>query len=171
MFGTKYYCLCLRSGTARLQEPVLFRKKLFLGIRSSTVRLCDPDFCLKPSISVYSPLPFGSRGTVLCLGRIFVGSAPEAGFLFVGTKYYCVCGLRPFGSGSQFWSYTVRHRLALKEKQGVDVVTAALTSVRNVLQMLDTVYERRRLLLTSRPWFEQQGHLPTKRRTITRPFG
>ena len=109
-------------------------------------------------------------GPVLCLGRIFVGSAPGAGFLFFGTKYYCVCGLRPFGSGSRFWSYTVRDRLALKEKQGVDVVTAALTSVRNVLQKPETVYDLRRLLLTSRPWFEQPGHLPTKRRTITQPF-
>ena len=109
-------------------------------------------------------------GPVLCLGRIFVGSAPGAGFLFFGTKYYCVCGLRPFGSGSRFWSYTVRDRLALKEKQGVDVVTAALTSVRNALQKPETVYDLRRLLLTSRPWFEQPGRLPKKRRTITQPF-
>ena len=72
-------------------------------------------------------------GTVLCLGRIFVGSVPRAGFLFFGTKYYCVSGLRPLRSGSRFWSYTVRDRLALKEKQGVDVVTAALTSVRNAI--------------------------------------
>ena len=109
-------------------------------------------------------------GPVLCLGRIFVALAPGAGFLFFGTKYYCVCGLRPFGSGSRFWSYTVRDHLALKEKQGVDVVTAALTSVRNALQKPETVYDLRRLLLTSRPWFEQPGHLPTKRQTITQPF-
>ena len=83
-------------------------------------------------------------GPVLCLGRIFVGSAPGAGFLFFGTKYYCVCGLRPFGSGSRFWSYTARDHLALKEKQGVDVVTAALTSVRNALQKPETVYDLRR---------------------------
>ena len=62
MFGTKYFCLCLRSGTARLQEPVLFQKKIVRGIRSKTVRLCDPGFCLKPSISVYGPGPFGSGG-------------------------------------------------------------------------------------------------------------
>ena len=106
------------------------------------------------------------------MGRIFVGSAPGAGFLFFGTKYYCVCGLRPFGSGSRFWSYTVRDHLALKEKLGVDVVTAALTSVRNGLQKPETVhvYDLRRLLLTSRPWVEQPGHLPTKRRTNTQPF-
>ena len=109
-------------------------------------------------------------GPVLCLGRIFVDSPPGAGLLFVGTKYCCVCGLRPFGSGSRFWSYTVRDHLALKEKQGVDVVTAALTSVRNALQKPETVYDPRRLLLTSRPWVEQPGHLPTKRRTITQPF-
>ena len=90
-------------------------------------------------------------GPVLCLGRIFVGSAPGAGFLFFGTKYYCVCGLRPFGSGSRFWSYTVRDRLALKEKQGVDVVTTALTSVHNAFQKPETVYDLKRLLLTSRP--------------------
>ena len=63
-----------------------------------------------------------------------------------------------------------RDHLALKENQGVDVVTAALTSVRNALQKPETVYDLRRLLLTSRPWVEQPGHLPTKRRTITQPF-
>ena len=111
-------------------------------------------------------------GPVLCLGRIFVALAPGAGFLFFGTKYYRVCGLRPFGSGSRFWSYRIRDQLALKEKQGVDVVTAALTSVRNALQKPETVhvYDLRRPLVTSRPWFEQPGLLPTKRRTITRPF-
>ena len=86
------------------------------------------------------------------MGRIFVGSATVAGLLFFGTKYYCVRGLRPFGSGSRFWSYTVRDRLPLKEKQGVDVVTTALTSVRNALQKPETVYDLKRLLLTSRPW-------------------
>ena len=58
----------------------------------------------------------------------------------------------------------------MKEKQGVDVVTVALTCVRNALQKPETVYDLRRLLLTSRPWFEQPGHLPTKRQTITQPF-
>ena len=91
-------------------------------------------------------------GPVLCLGRIFVGLAPVAGLLFFGTKYYCFRGLRPSGSGSRFWSYTVRDRLPLKEKQGVDVVTTALTSVRNALQKPETVYDLKRLLLTSRPW-------------------
>ena len=109
-------------------------------------------------------------GPVFCLGGIFVGSAPGAGFLFFGTKYYRVCGLRPFGSGGRFWSYTVWDHLTLKEKQGVDVVTAALTSVRNALQKPETVYDLRRLLLTSRPWVEQPGYLPTNRRTITQPF-
>ena len=58
----------------------------------------------------------------------------------------------------------------MKGKQGVDVVTAAVTSVRNAIQKLETVYDLRRLLLTSRPRFEQPGHLPTIRRTITRAF-
>ena len=109
-------------------------------------------------------------GPVFCLGGIFVGSTPGAGFLLFGTKYDRVCGLRPFGSGGRFWSYTVWDHLTLKDKQGVDVVTAALTSVRNALQKPETVYDLRRLLLTSRPWVEQPDHLPTKRRTITRPF-
>ena len=87
-------------------------------------------------------------GPVLCLGRIFVGLAPVAGLFYFGTKYYCFRGLRPFGSGS----YTARDRLPLKEKQGVDVVTTALTSVRNALQKPETVYDLKRLLLTSRPW-------------------
>ena len=138
-------------------------------IRSKTVRLWDPGFCLKPSISVYVRDRL-AWGPFLCLGRSFVGSPPGVGFLFFGTKYYCVCGLRLFGSGSRFWSYRIRDHLALKEKQGVDVVTAALTSVRNALQKPETVFDLRRLLLTSRPWFEHQGHLPTKRRTITQPF-
>ena len=98
-------------------------------------------------------------GPHLCLGRIFVGSAPGAGFLFFGTNYYCVCGLRPFGAGSRFWSYTTRDHLALKEKQGVDV---AFTSARNALQKPETVYDLRKLLLTSRPWVEQPGHLPDR---------
>ena len=34
-----------------------------------------------------------------------------------------------------------RDHLALKENQGVDVVTAALTSVRNALQKPETVYD------------------------------
>ena len=55
----------------------------------------------------------------------------------------------------------------MKEKQGVDVVTAALTSVRNALQKPETVHDLRRPLLTSRPWFEQPDPLPKKRRTIT----
>ena len=93
-------------------------------------------------------------GPVLCLGRIFVGSDPGVGFLFFGRKYYCVCGLRPFGSGSRFWSYRIRDHLALKEKQGVDVVTAALTSVRNVLQKPETVYHLRRLLLRHPDYFQ-----------------
>ena len=37
-------------------------EKIVRGIRSKTVRLCDPGFCLKPSISVYGPGPFGSGG-------------------------------------------------------------------------------------------------------------
>ena len=124
-------------------------EKIVWGIRFKTGRLWDLGFCLKLSISVY---------------------ASRSRFFFFGTKYYCVCGLRLFGSGSWFWSYRIRDHLALKEKQGVDVVTAALTSVRNALQKPETVYDLRRLLLTSRPWFEQPGHLSTKRRTITQPF-
>ena len=58
----------------------------------------------------------------------------------------------------------------MKEKQGVDVVTAALTSVRNALPKPETAYDLRRILLTSRPWVEQPVHLPTKRRTIMQPF-
>ena len=59
---------------------------------------------------------------------------------------------------------------ALEEKQGVDVVTAALTSVRNALQKPETVYDLRRLLLTSRPLYEQPGRPPMKRQPITQPF-
>ena len=44
-------------------------------------------FCLKPSISVYGPGPFGS------------------GSLFLFGVEYCVCGLGPLGSGTQYWSH------------------------------------------------------------------
>ena len=37
-------------------------EKIDFCIRIRTVRLCDPGFCLKPSISVYGPGPFGSGG-------------------------------------------------------------------------------------------------------------
>ena len=37
-------------------------EKIVFCIRIRTVRLCDPGFCLKPSISVYGPGPFGSGG-------------------------------------------------------------------------------------------------------------
>ena len=62
-------------------------EKMVWGIRSKTDRLWDPDFCLKPSISVYVQDRLG-LGACSCLGRIFVGSAPGVGFLFFGTKYY-----------------------------------------------------------------------------------
>ena len=62
--------------------------------------------------------------------------------------------------------YITRERVILSS----DVVTSALTSVCNALQKPETVYDLMSLLLTSRPWFEQPGHLPTKRRTITQPF-
>ena len=106
--------------------------KIVWGIRSKTVRRAlGPGFCLKPSISVY------------VRDRLALGACS----LF-GTNF---CW---FASRSRFWSYRIRDHLALREKQGVDVVTAALTSVRNALQKPETVYDLRRLLLTSRPWFE-----------------
>ena len=46
----------------------------------------------------------------------------------------------------------------MKQKQGVDVVTAALTSVCNALQKPETVYDLMSLLLTSRPRFEQADY-------------
>ena len=89
-------------------------------------------------------------GPVLCLGRIFVGSAPVAGLLFFGTKYYCFRGLRPFGSGSRFWSYTVRDRLSLKEKQGVDVVTLLLLP-------FATLFRSRKLCMTLKGFCLRRG--------------
>ena len=144
-------------------------EKIVWGIRSKTVRLWDPGFCLKPSISVYVRDRL-ALGACSLFGTNFCWFGSRSRFSFLWNERYSVCGLRPFGSGSRFWSYTVRDRLALKKKQGVDVDTIALTSVRNALQKPETVYDLRRLLLTSRPWFEQPGHLPTKRRTITQPF-
>ena len=46
LFGTKYFCLCLRSGTARLQEPVLFRKNS-LGYTVQGRSALGPGFLFK----------------------------------------------------------------------------------------------------------------------------
>ena len=72
-----------------------------------------------------------------------------------GAKYYCVCGLGLLGSGNLYLSYTVQNHLALEEKQGVDVVTAALTSVRNALQKPEIVYDRWEASSHVEAWFEQ----------------
>jgi len=61
-------------------------------------------FCLKPSIRLYGPGPFGS-GSLFCLERdiiVFAAwdrLAPGAGF--VRNELFCAYGPGPFGSGSQ----------------------------------------------------------------------
>ena len=110
LFGTKYFCLYIRSGTVRLQEPVLFSKHVivFAGRDRSASELVlfrNELFCL------YGPGPFGSgsrvlfknkywcmwsgnvwlREPVLCLKRSFCwfGSGSRF-FLLFGVKYYCM---------------------------------------------------------------------------------
>ena len=46
-----FVCVCGRDRSSRGAGFV--SEKIVLGIRSRTVRLWDPGFCLKPSISVY----------------------------------------------------------------------------------------------------------------------
>ena len=96
---------------------------------------------IKPGIKLNHNIYVRDRlGACSLFGTNFCWFAPGAVFLFFGTKYYCVCGLRPFGSGSRFSSYTARDHLALKEKQGVDVVTAAL--------LFATLFRSRKLYMT-----------------------
>ena len=113
------FCLCIRCGTVRLREPVLCLKHNLLCLQSGAAWLREPvlfgtnrfvhmvrdrsapgaGFCLKLSISVHGPGPFGS-GSLFCLERDIVfavwdPSAPGAG---VGHKY----GPGPFRSGNRF---------------------------------------------------------------------
>ena len=55
-----FVCVCSRNRSSRGAGFV--SEKIDFCIRIRTVRLCDPGFCLKPSISVYGPGPFGSGG-------------------------------------------------------------------------------------------------------------
>ena len=59
---------------------------------------------------------------------------------------------------------------AFEEEQGNDVVAAALLLYATLFRSRKLFMTIGRLLLTSRPWYEQPGLPPTKRRTITRPF-
>ena len=46
LFGTKYFCLCLRSGTARLQEAVSFGNNC-LGYTVQDLSALGPGFLFK----------------------------------------------------------------------------------------------------------------------------
>ena len=68
--------------------------------------------------------------------------------------------------------FTVRAKIMMRKLWigEEDPVSDECKKTQKTLQKPETVYDLRRLLLTLRPFFEQPGHLPTKRRTITRPF-
>ena len=103
-----------------------------------------------------------------CFGLFVFHSAPGAYFvwneifLFVSAVRDCSCPGAGYLSEKivwGIWSKTVRlwdPGFCLKPKL--------------FLFKAETVYDLSRLLLTSRPWFEQPGHLPRKGRTITQPF-
>ena len=82
LFGTKYFCLYIRSGTVRLQEPALFPKHVIvIAVRDRSAP--EPVLFRNELFSVYGPGPFGAR---FCL-KTSIG----------------VCGPRPFGSGILFF--------------------------------------------------------------------
>ena len=114
--NVKYFCLCVRSGTVRLREPVLWSGTAWdrSAPRGGFVR--NELFCaygpgpfgsgswvlFKLSISVYGPGPFGSESP-FCLERNIIvfavrdRSAPGVG---IGHIY----GPGPFRSGSGLFS-------------------------------------------------------------------
>ena len=122
LFGTKYFCLCIRSGTVRLQEPALFPKHVIVIavrdrsapepvlFRNELFSVYGPGpfgarFCLKTSIGVCGPRPFGSGILFFVWNEFFVGSSQGAGFFFCLEWNIIVCGLGPLGSGTLYWSY------------------------------------------------------------------
>ena len=126
LFGTKCFCLYIRSGTVRLQEPalcpkhviviavrdrsapepVLFRNELF-SVYGRDHLAPGAWFCLKTiaSIGVCGPGAFGSGILFFVWNEFFVGSSQEAGFFFCLEWKIIVCGLTPLGSGTLYWSY------------------------------------------------------------------
>ena len=64
LFGTKYFCLYIRSGTVRLQEPALFPKHVIvIAVRDRSAP--EPVLFRNELFSVYGPGPFGSESQVL----------------------------------------------------------------------------------------------------------
>ena len=110
LFGTKYFCLYIRSRTVLLQEPVLCPKHVIvIAVRDRSAP--EPVLFRNECFSVYGPGPFGSgsqvlfknkywctwSGTVwlwdpvLCLKRIFCWFVSGSRFfLLFGVKYYCM---------------------------------------------------------------------------------
>ena len=144
-----YWNLDLWCKRTQLTGPVHYRD--FRETGPWTVRLWDPGFCLKPSISVYvrDRLALGACslfGTNFC----WFGSSSRSSFLWneillfsrsktvrLREPVLVIYGPGPF----IFEGETRRWRCH-----------PALTSVRNALQKPETVYDLKRLLLTSRSW-------------------
>ena len=63
LFGTKYFCLYIRSGTVRLQEPALFPKHVVIAVRDRSAP--EPVLFRNELFSVYSPGPFSCESQVL----------------------------------------------------------------------------------------------------------
>ena len=133
LFGTKYFCLYIRSGTVRLQEPALFPKHVIvIAVRDRSAP--EPVLFRNELFSVYSPGPFGCESQVLfknkhwcmwsetvwlwdpvlCLKRIFCWFVSGSRFfLLFGVKYYC---MRSWPAGLRdpvLVIYTVRDRFTL----------------------------------------------------------
>ena len=131
LFGTKYFCLYIRSGTVRLQEPALFPKHVIVIavrdrsapepvlFRNELFSVYGPGpfgarFCLKTSIGVCGPRPFGSGILFFVWNEFFVGSSQGAGFFFFfGVKYYCMRSWPARLRDPVLVIYAVRNRFAL----------------------------------------------------------
>ena len=94
----------LRCGTARLQSRFCYGTNCFLyTVRDHSAP--GARFCLKTSIGVCGPGPFGSGILFFVWKEFFVGSSQGAGFFFCLEWNIIVCGLGPLCSGTLYWSY------------------------------------------------------------------
>ena len=131
LFGTKYFCLYLRSGTVRLQRPVLCPKHVIVFAVQDRLAP-EPALFRNKLFCVYDPFCSGRRvlfknkywcmwswtvrlwEPVLCLERIFCrfGSGNRF-FLLFGVKYYCMRSGTAQLREPVLVIYTVRDRFAL----------------------------------------------------------
>ena len=98
-FCPRHELLRLLSGTARLWGRLSFQNEL-LYIRSGTVRLREPGFCLNQVFGVCGPGPFSSRSRVLFKTKYLVYAVRDRS------------ALEPAFVSERIVLYTVRDRSA-----------------------------------------------------------